>query len=370
MLVQQFYSNAKYGNFVHEHFIPMQTISGDEGRDAIEEEYEIGGHPCALIIKSDGSLYDIVTGYQGRDPEIYKGAVEKSLEGSESFATIMAKYQENPADLKIMYALASKYNDMWYAEKAAAMSQGILARSEEAKALDVTFEGNTINLYEIAKYGAGMGDWYARRSPAGLEVFRAEFPNTILKDDVYSDLARFYLRLPPSDEADSFYGDLKEMYADNPSMVNSIVRYYVKTEKNLDEGESFARKLIEMNADNVGYRMNAAHLFLKNNKEDEALKLYGEDFIKGHSDDVRQLVRYAWWWSDKETNLESALVQAKAAVELSPEASQYNMLGRVYRYMKDYENAMQAVEKAIELNPDDEDAKGHLELIKEQMAKG
>lgn len=370
MLGQQFFASTKYGPFVHKHFIPMQSISGDADRDAIEERYEIGGHPSVLIIKPDGSLHDIIAGYRGRDPAIYREAVEKSLEGSESYAAVKARFDQDPDNLETMFALADKYQDMRYVEKAAMLSEKILGRADEAKAKVVTYQGQRINLYEVSKYGAGMGNWYSRRSPEGLEAFRAEFPQSVLIDDAYSNLANFYLRLPPSDEADAFFDDLKDKYTDNASLLNALVRYYIKTAKHLDEGETVAAKVIELNPDNTGYRMNAALLFIRNGKEKEAMQYYGDAFIQGHKDDADQLARYARWWSDKTSNLESALKYAKAAVGLKPDASRYNTLGRVYRYMKDYENALQAVEKAVELDPENEDANKHLELIKETMAKG
>jgi len=366
LLGQQFFGNDKYVQFIHENFVPIHAIPGEGNGEEIEEKFEIGGHPSVAIVKPDGSLSDIIAGYK-RDPDNYFERVKGSLKGIDTYASIKAQHDQDPDNLEKMFALANKHSQMYQMEKAAAMSQKVLERADEAKTIDVTFQAKAINLYEAANYSAGYGDMYSKRSTKGLEAFRAEFPKSALIDGVYSDLANFYLRLPVSKKSDAFYADLKKMYPENPSILNNIVRYYIKTGKNLDEGERYAKKLIKLAPESGGYRQNAANLFLKNNKKSEALEAYGTAYILKNMEDANLLTRYARFWADKEQNLESALQSAKKVVELKPDARTWNVLAAVHRKMKNYQNALVAVNRAVELDPENEDAREHLELIQKEM---
>ena len=86
------------------------------------------------------------------------------------------------------------------------------------------------------------------------------------------------------------------MYPDNPSLLNSLIRYYTKNGKNLDEGEKFARKLVALQPESNWYRQNAVRLFIKNNNVDEAVKIYGKTYIKDYLDEPSALNSYAWFW--------------------------------------------------------------------------
>ncbi|MFH1943742.1 MAG: hypothetical protein ABIL68_16695 [bacterium] len=351
MLVQQFFGVEKYATFVNEKFIPFRTVVEEKEGEELRERYEVAGFPSVVFAKSDGSLYDILTSYN-ENPNHYIQRVQNALEGKETYAFLKAQYDRNPNDLKNAYDMANKHFQMWQSGKAAEYSRKILERSEEAKAMEVLLNDQKINLYEAARYAVALDELFDNQSPEALEAFRSEFHESILSDDVYSQLARAYLRLPLSDEGDAFYADLKEKYPENPRLLSRLVQYYTKKGENLDEGEKYARKLIALEPKSSGYRENAADLLLKKEQPDAAVEIYGESYMKGYMDDTGALNSYAWYWALKAHNLESALKAIKKAFRLNPkDANLLDTMSMVYWKMKDYQKAIEVEEKAYRMNP-------------------
>jgi|GEM_PF-6374776 len=137
---------------------------------------------------------------------------------------------------------------MWQAGKSAELSKKIMERSEEAKTIEVPFKDTNINLYEIAKYNVGLGVYFEKRSPEGLEVFRAEFPQSILIDDTYTALTNIYLRLPVSSESNAFFEDVIEKYPDDPRMLNSYAWFWALREKNLKSALKTIKKGLDFSS--------------------------------------------------------------------------------------------------------------------------
>lgn len=369
MLGQQFFSVKKYSEYIHEHFIPVYARIEDEFGETIQDKYHINSNPSLLITKPDGSLYDILTSYR-EDPEKYLERVRKSVNGINTYASIKEQFDRSPNDLRKVYALADKHFQMWQPREGVELCQKIVDRLNEAKSMEVLFEGKNINLYEVARYGTGFGEWLNRRSPDGLEAFRSEFPTSMLSHQAYSELANIYLNLPISDKGESFYGDLKHKYPDDPSLLNMLVRYYTKSGKHLDEGEKYARKLVGLRPKSRGYRQNAADLFLKNDNADRALKIYGKAYIQDHMEVPNELNSYAWFWALRSSNLESALETIQKAFKLDPKDDNLlDTMSMVYWKMKEYKKAIETEERALRMNPDNQGYRERIEEIRKDMAK-
>ena len=361
MLVQQFFPSEKYATFLDEYFIPFRVnIDSDAGED-IAERYGIDSYPSTVIASPDGSLIDILTRY-GENPDRYLERLQSALDGKGTYASIKATYDQNPDDLRNIFALANKHADMWQMDKTTAYSAKILERADEARIIDVPFLGTTINLYEVARFGVAFGRLFDEESPEGLEAFRREFPRSMLIDEVYSQLARAYLRLPLSEDSDIFFDDLKSKYPENTNILSQFVRYCTRTGENLDEGETLARKIVALRPESSGYRQDAVNVFLKAGKESEALEIYGEAYIRDFSDNPGALNSYAWFWAMREKNLPSALVSIQRAFEVNPKDDNLlDTMSMVYWKMRDYEKAIETEEKAYVMSPNP----GYLERIKQ-----
>ncbi len=67
---------------------------------------------------------------------------------------------------------------------------------------------------------------------------------------------------------------------------------------------------------------------------------------------ARAVSAYASFWAGQNNNLESALEAAKKAVELTPDAyNSWNILSQINLKLKKYDDALKAIEKAVETAP-------------------
>ncbi len=130
----------------------------------------------------------------------------------------------------------------------------------------------------------------------------------------------------------------------------SYARFWSEQNKNLDSAEAMIEFALRINPDTPFIRSAAAQIYMRLKKEEKALEIFGPEFIKTKMDDPSWLSSYASFWSSQIKNLESALAAAQRLVELAPKnARNWMTLGSVYRFQKNYPEALKAMEKAYEL---------------------
>jgi tetratricopeptide (TPR) repeat protein len=350
LLVQQLFDVQKYSAFINKQFIPFYAESEEETGEALEQRFHIGGGPSVALVNADGSLYDILTNF--KDSDTYLERLKKALKGIDTYASLKAKYDSNPRDLKLMYTMADKHFRMWQTDKSVAYCNKILDRREEAKNIDVTFQGIDINLYEIARYGVASTVWWTEQSPRGMEDFKTEFSESKLMSKVDANLAGIYMELPVSEKTKTFFGSLVSAYPDDPMILTQYMRFAVENSWDLEKAESVGQKLIVHNPDDLNYKHFTTQVLLKQNKTEELSAIFGEDFIKKHMDNTRILNSYAWFWALEEQNLKSALKAIQTAAKLDPQdANLLDTMSMVCWKMKDYAMAIKIEEKANRMNP-------------------
>lgn len=367
MLVQQFFDVKTYAKFINKNVIPFYALLEEETGQELRERFGYGGGPSVIFVKHDGSLHDILTSY--KDADSYLERVKKTLKGIDTYAYHKARYDANLDDLLLMYSLADKHFRMWQTDKGVALCKSILERPEEAKDINVKYQGIDINLYEIARFGVASTVWWTEQSSRGMEDFKAEFPKSKLMSRVDANLARYYLELPVSKKYKIFFNYLAQTYPDDSRMLTQFIQFAVENEWQLEKAETFSRNLIAKEPGNRQYRQAAVRVFLKQNKSDGISTIFGEDYIKEHWDDTSILNSYAWFWALEEQNFQSALKAIHKAAELNPEdANLLDTMSMVYWKMKDYKKAIKVEEKANTMNPSVAYLE-RIEAIKEDMAQ-
>ncbi len=79
---------------------------------------------------------------------------------------------------------------------------------------------------------------------------------------------------------------------------------------------------------------------------------------------------YARFWAGLGKNLESALKAAKKSVDLAPDAYNWDILSRVYEKLNNYDKALKAQEKAVELAGEQAQRyQGRINLLKKAIEK-
>ncbi|MGB8960075.1 MAG: tetratricopeptide repeat protein [Candidatus Aminicenantales bacterium] len=125
--------------------------------------------------------------------------------------------------------------------------------------------------------------------------------------------------------------------------------FWVDQEKNLESAEAAADLALKIRPDDWYSYAQVANTYAKVDKTDKALAVFGPEFAKKFNGEQAALSNYATFWSNAGTNLDSALAAARRSVELTPDFYNNFVLGQVLFKMKNYDEALKAAEKAVEL---------------------
>ena len=171
------------------------------------------------------------------------------------------------------------------------------------------------------------------------------------------NLAELYVLKGDPARAEEEYG---KDYFDGivSSWVSSLMEYadfWIEQGKNLDSVEARADLAVKMAPASQWFTLQTvAGIYVKLKKPEKALAVFGPTFIQKNMTDGAVLGNYASFWSgqgekQEGLNLESALLAARKAVELSS-GQQYNStLARILYQLKRYQEALPYAEKAYEL---------------------
>ncbi|MBM4162058.1 MAG: tetratricopeptide repeat protein [Ignavibacteria bacterium] len=158
-------------------------------------------------------------------------------------------------------------------------------------------------------------------------------------------------------KADEIYGKTF-MEGEVTSLSYNLMDYanfWVAQKENTESALAMAEMALKLNPDNAYLIRQAATIFCKLDKLAKALEIYGPQAIEKDMNNASRLNSYADFWANQEKNLESALVVSKKAVDLSPKTYYYwGTLATVFAKLKQYDDAIRAGEKALELAPENQ----------------
>ena len=178
------------------------------------------------------------------------------------------------------------------------------------------------------------------------------------------DLAGYPLN--PSDRQ-----NMAQLYAlkDNPAKVEEVygkdflddyestsyyallgyANFWVDQGKNLESAEAAADLALKIRPNDWFVYAQVANVYTRVDKTDKALAIFGPEFVKKFNNEQGALSNYAVFWANAGTNLDSALAAARRSVELRPDYYNNFVLGQVLFKLKNYDEALKAAEKAVEL---------------------
>lgn len=239
-----------------------------------------------------------------------------------------------------------------------------------------------VSYTQYAEFNIGTGSMSARPpDPAPLLAFIKKYPDSQIVNDGYGNLSRFYGRQSSKEDATKFFEEYTKRFPNESMAYSSWVTRILFDKDPVDKGIELAQKSIELAPGRMamtGYQNLARLYLLKGDKDkaadqmmkaatappmaaqiyvdagrpEKALAVYGPDYMSQNAKSGPALGRYAQFWAQQGTNLDSALVAAKTVTGLTPNAySSYTTLATVYQKMKNYTDALKAAEKALSLAP-------------------
>lgn len=134
--------------------------------------------------------------------------------------------------------------------------------------------------------------------------------------------ARIYLYPPAKPEkALEVYGPaFVKNIETNAAELYEYFSFWLARKTNEEGARSALEALLRLRPESVHYRSSAASALLKAGKADQALAVFGPDFIARHGDDHPVLYDYGSFWVNRNNNLESAVPALVKASKESPRA--------------------------------------------------
>jgi tetratricopeptide (TPR) repeat protein len=265
-----------------------------------------------------------------------------------------------------------------------------------------------VSYTQYAEFNIGTGSMSARPpDPASLLAFVKKYPDSQIVKDGYNRLSGFYGRQGSKEDATKFFEGYTARFPKEGPAYNGWVTRILFDKDPVDKGIGLAQKAIELAQGRMAmtayqnlarlYLLKgdkdkaveaadqmmkvaaapppaakaeaavpamiggppgmtpapmAAQIYMDAGRQEKALAVYGPEYMSQNAKSGPALGRYAQFWAQQGTNLDSALAAAKTVTELTPDAyNSYNTLATVYQKMKNYGEALKAAEKALSLAP-------------------
>ena len=346
MLVQQFYENKKFHDFLHSNFILYQATRGVGEGDAVYQRFNIRATPTVLVLGSDGSEIDWHVGY-GPPPEKFLERVEKTVKGIDTYKLLAERYAKEPKNIEVVFKLAQKFDDRYDEEKAKELFNQVLSLDPDGKKGTTEYRQEQVTYTEYAEFSLAALAFYSReRNPGLFKAFIQKYPESKMLKDAYLYLGSYYQRAGSKEDATEFFEEYTSKYPDDPNVLNSYVLRIIRDKDNIDRGIELAEKIKEIMKYNPrpSYMRNLAELYYLKDEQDKAKGVYGKDFMEGRvSRLVYDLRDYVNFWVTQKSNTESAEAMMELAVKMAPD----NLY--VVRAVADIYIQLDKPEKALEV---------------------
>jgi len=309
--------------------IDFATKEGEE----IFKHFEITTMPTVMILGPDGVEIDWQVGYRA-PPEKFHETIEKSVGGVETFRYYSDLYAKDPKNVDVIFNLARKYERLDHQDKALALYKEIIAADPEGKAGTIDYDDEKVPYTQFAELmiaAASISRRSAKADPEPLKAFIRKYPNSVLRQRAYQDLASVYMSEGTRQEATAFFEEYVATYPNDLSALSSYVRKIIQIKDNLDRGIELAKKInnqILKSSPNPAYMKDLASLYSLKGDKAKAEEVYGKDFMEVQPAALAyRLLDYADFWVGQNANTDSAMAMADLALKIMPD--NLNMTQRV-----------------------------------------
>ena len=194
-----------------------------------------------------------------------------------------------------------------------------------------------------------------------LNDYLAHYENGDVNADIIAGIAMKYEDRKENDKAAEFYSILIKDYPDSSSQYYKQGKFFLASHKFINGNENALKDYVSDNPDSPfnfdAYRKMVYH-YADTEQGEKELSAYSE-MLSIFPDDPNALNSYAWRMAEIETNLEDALEKARKAVVLTADDPQQqtgiiDTEAEVLWKLKRYDEAIETIERAIPIEPDNQ----------------
>jgi tetratricopeptide (TPR) repeat protein len=359
------FQNKELGSFFNKEFISFRVTPSDDNWKEMRERFELRGTPTTVLLKPDGEELDRINGFDST--EEFVASVKDYLAGNNLFSTILAEAENNPENVEANFKLAKKYSSRWEYPKAYPYFAKILELDPED-----TKGYKTEASLRVAEFKINSRE---NPDPEPLKQFIATNTKEEFMYSSYNTLARYYQTQKQNDMVLSTWEEALAKLPDKPNVMNeyAVTVFNLRAEDQYDKAKELAEKALNSGDEDsrfLGYYNVITYYRLKKDN-DSALAKY-EEAIKNVPKEPFFMYGYATVvMRDKIADkYDRAIELAKEAIAINEGAAYYwDTLGSLYLEKGERAEAVKAMEKALEIRPENKVYQQKLEKYRGQTEK-
>ncbi len=181
----------------------------------------------------------------------------------------------------------------------------------------------------------------------------------------HNNLGGLYARAGRYDEAIKAFINSVKIDPHYPLGYSNLGKIYL-IQGNVHDALGAFQRALSIDPENQWARYYLGRLYVVMNRYGDAMRTY-EEVIKGHPDFVPAHIDLARILVERGIDIDKALELAQKAAELRPTAQTFDLLAWLYFKRGMYREAEGAIERAVELDPNNESIMLHREEIRRKM---
>lgn len=341
----------------------MRVTPSDESWKEMRERFEIRGTPTVVLVKPDGEELDRINGFDGADE--FVAAVKEYLAGENLFSTLLAQVESSPDDAGANYAMGKKYLSRWEDDKAHPYFVKTIELDPEDALGHNTEASLRMALFEV----------FSRENPDPLKRFIADNTDQEFMFASYSAMARYYQRKEEMDKVMPVWEELLAKMPDSPRVMTEYGYnvFSLKDESRYEKAKSLAEKALAAGDEDILFsgHYNIIRYYRLKEDNETALAKYAEAARNVPTEPFFKYGYAAVALQEKmAAHYDRGIEMIKEAIELnSGSAAYWDTLAGLSFEKGLSEDAVAAMEKALELRPDNKSYQEKLEKYRGEEKK-
>jgi tetratricopeptide (TPR) repeat protein len=357
------WQDIEIGNFVNSRFIPLRFTPADEDYRQIRTNYKVRGTPTVLLLNPQGEEIDRTLGFDGKRDEYFQ-TIQDFSAGKDTLLSLLAKLDENPDDVETNVKIGNRFIDRNEWENVQPYFAKVLEMDpDDAKGF------KSESTYNLAVYELRVNSKIEH-----LQNFIATCTDQERLYQSYGNLATHFIQTEKPEKASELYEEALEKLPENANLLTDYAMFVFtsKIEDKYEKGFERAKKAMALAPDNEEVLFSSYYSLISYYKAMENQDKYFETY----EEVIRKMPKETFFMygyaeailkAKSEDKYNRGIEIAKKALELEPQAAHiWHSLGRLYFENGELKNAVEAVKKAVEINPGSKIYKETLEKFEEE----
>ena len=341
------WQDSEVGEFANNKYVNLRITVSDDDYSDWSDKFNTPGTPTVLFLDTEGEEIDRFVGFGGEDAgkeEVFQMLKDFSA-GVNTLSAVLAEHTQKPEDVDINYKLAKKYLRRFETPEAIPYFEKVLDLDPD----------DTKGYKEEASYRVALQLARTQMDPGPLEAFIVSNPgNKDYLRNAYMTAATTHARNEDFDKAKSLYETAMEALPDDArltlSYAGAIFNY--KMEDLYEKGLELNKKAKALNPDyELNTVLNLVTYYGNTEQNDKIVELF-EQTIKDN-ENLKSLYASTIVRFEIADKYDYAIKLMKAEVgkeENANSAYVWNMLRQLYEKKGDIETALIHAKKAAELS--------------------